>query len=89
MDALNSYPRETVEFLPVTVTVNGVVTTTGVTFADVPSGTRPVTFTTPTTLSGRIGVMVQGYPPGARDIYAKVASNPEVPVIYCGTYTVT
>lgn len=86
---MNNYPRETVEFQPVTVTVNGAAVTTGVTFADVPSGTRPATFTTPTTLTGRIGVMVQGYPVGVRDIWAKVTANPETPIIYCGSYAVT
>ena len=86
---MNSYPRETVEFQPVTVTVNGAAVTTGVSFADVPSGARPSTFTAATTLSGRVGVMVQGYGPGSRDVYAQVTANPETPVIYCGSYEVT
>jgi hypothetical protein len=85
----NSYPRETVEFLPITVTLNAATITTGVTFCDVPDGARPVTFTQPTTLSGRIGVMVQGYQPGPRRVWAQVASDPEDVVIDCGTYQIT
>ena len=86
---MNSYPRETIEFQAVTVTVNNVPVTTGVTFCDVPSGARPVTFAPAVTLSGQIGVMVQGYGPGTRDIYAKVTANPETPVILAGSYTIT
>jgi hypothetical protein len=86
---MTGYPRETVEFQGVTVTVNGTVVTTGVMFCLVPDGARPVTWVTPTTLSGAIGVMVTGLIQGTWRIFAQVTSSPEVPVIDCGTITVT
>jgi hypothetical protein len=86
---MNNFPRETVEFLPIIVTVNDVVTTTGIQFSDVPDGARPLTWVAPVTLSGQIGVMVQGYGPGRRRVFAQATENPEVAVIDCGVYTVT
>lgn len=83
-----TYPRESVEFQPVTVTVDGVAVTTGVTFAVVPYGDRPVTFVAPTTLGGKIGVMVSGLGVGVYRVWAQVTSAPETPVIDCGTFTV-
>lgn len=85
----NTYPRETVEFQPVTVTVDAVAVTTGVTFALVADGTRPVTFNTATALGGKIGVMLTGLAPGSWRIYAKVTSAPETPVIDCGVIFIT
>lgn len=83
------YPRETVEFQPVTVTVDGTAVTTGVTFAVVAFGTRPVTFAAPTTLGERIGVMVTGLTPGIWQVFAKIVSSPETPVVDCGHFTVS
>jgi hypothetical protein len=86
---MNRYPRESVEFQPITVTLNGVAVTTGVTVQVVVQGNRPVgAWVTPTTLSGVIGVMVSGQAPGSYTVWAKVTSAPETPVINCGTYVV-
>ena len=82
------YARETTEFQPVTVTVDGVSVTTGVTFAVVPSSVRPTVWVAPTTLAGKIGVMVTGMAIGIYDVWAKIASAPETPVIYCGMFRV-
>lgn len=86
---INSYPRETVEFVPVTVKVGGVEVLTGVTIAVVPSGARPTQFDTPTTLAGKIGVMITDLTPGDYIVFAKVASSPESPVVDCGALRVT
>lgn len=86
---VNIYPRETVEFQPVAVTVDGAPVLTGVTFAVVVDGTRPVTFTAATALAGKIGVMVTGMATGHWRVFAKVASSPETPVIDCGYFNVT
>lgn len=83
-----TYPRETVEFQPVTVAVDGVVVTSGVAFAVVPYGDRPATFVAPTALNGKIGVMVSGMTPGTYRVWAQVTSVPETPVIDCGVFTV-
>lgn len=85
----NAYPRESVEFQPVTVTRGGVVLTTGLTFAIVPDGERPATFSPATTLGTETGVMIQGLARGTYRIFAKVTSAPEVPVIDCGYFYIT
>lgn len=91
-----SYPRETKEFQPISVMkrVNGVVTkvTTGVEIALLQSGVRPtptVAWEAPTLLDGDIGVLLDGRAKGTLLIWARVASLPEVPIIYCGSVTLT
>jgi len=83
------YPRESVEFQPVTVTVDGTPVTTGVQFCITAHGGRPVTWVAPTTLDGKIGVMVTGLTPGLYDIWAQITSSPEIPVIDCGIISIT
>ena len=85
----NTYPRETVEFQPVTVLIDGAPVTAGVTFAVVAYGDRPVTFTAPVTLGGQIGVMVSGLVPGMWVVWAQVADAPEMVIIDTGAFTVT
>ena len=85
----SSYPRETVEFAPITITVDGTPVTTGITVALVANGTRPSEWVTPTTLAGKIGVMLTGLTPGLYNIWAKVTSSPETPVIDCGIVSIT
>jgi len=84
-----SYPRESVEFAPVTITVDGTPVTTGVTFAVVANDTRPSTWVAPTTLDGKIGVMLTGLTPGLYKVWGKVVSSPETPVIDCGYVSIT
>lgn len=86
---MSTYPRETVEFVPVTVTVNGSVVTAGVEFAVVQDGARPSTWSAATSLSGSIGVLISGLTPGQWNIWARVSASPETPVINCGFITVT
>ena len=85
---MNIYERESIEFQPVTVTVNGTPVTTGVTLAITPNGTRPLTYTAPTMVDGKIGVMVQGLTHGLYDVWAKVNSTPETVVMNCGYISV-
>ena len=85
----NSIPRESVEFQPITITVDGTPVTTGVTVALVANGTRPSEWVTPTTLNGKIGVMIEGLAPGLYNIWARVTSSPETPVIDCGIVSIT
>lgn len=82
-------PRETVEYIPVIVTVNGVVTTTGVEFAVVIDGSRPSTWTAAVVVEGATFVLVTGLTPGQWRIWARVSAAPETPVIECGYITVT
>jgi hypothetical protein len=86
---VNAFPRESVEFQPVTVTRDGFTVSTGVSFAIVPDGQRPVTFTAAVTISGKTGIMVTGLAAGTYRIFAKIAGSPEVPVIDCGYFYIT
>ena len=85
----SSYPRETIEFQAVTVTVDGTAVTTGVQLCVVAHGSRPTGWAAPTALGGKIGVMVEGLTPGLYDIWAQITSSPEIPVIDCGIISVT
>ena len=84
------FQRETLEFLPVTVTVNGTAVTANVEFAICDLSERPSTFGSAVTLSGDIGVMVDGTAlgPGTFRVFAQINSSPEVPVIDCGSFRV-
>jgi hypothetical protein len=85
---MNLYPRETDEFQPVTVTVDGVAVSSGVKFSVVVTTARPLVWVDPVSLSGKIGVMVSGLAPNDYRVYAQVTSSPEIPVVDCGTFRV-
>jgi hypothetical protein len=85
----NAVPRESVEFQPITITVDGAAVTTGVTFAIAATGTRPTTWVDPVTLGGNIGIMLTGLTPGLYRVWATVASSPETVVIDCGYLSIT
>lgn len=85
----NTYPRETVEFIPVTVTLDGVAVTDGVEFCVTESNARPVTWVAPVELDDLIGVMTDQQEPDTYTVWARVTDNPEIPVILCGRYRVT
>ena len=82
-------PRETVEYIPVVVTVNGAVTTTGIEFAVTPDGTRPPSWTAAVVLSGAPIVLLTGLSPGQWNVWARVSESPEIVVIECGPIVVT
>lgn len=84
----NYYERESVEFQPVEIKLNGVAVLDGISYAIVPDGERPVDFIAATVLAGKTGVMIQGLERGTYRIYAKVINSPEVPVIDCGYFYV-
>lgn len=87
---MNSYERETVEFVPVLVEKNGVAVSTAadVTFSIAAPGERPGAFVASTALDGQIGFMINGLAVGTYKVWAKVQSNPEIPVIDCGLFRV-
>jgi hypothetical protein len=85
----NAFPRESVEFQPVTVTRDGSTVSTGVSFSIVPDGERPEEFTAAMTMFGKTGCMVSGLDRGTYRIFAKIADSPETPVIDCGYFYVT
>lgn len=81
MKVVEAY-AETVEFIPVAVTVGGTAVTTGVQFAVMPEGTRPTSpsWTAAYVLAGETGVLISGLTPGYYHIWVKVSSTPETPV---------
>jgi hypothetical protein len=90
MSATAPFQRETYEFLPVLVTVNGTAVTTDVEFSVVDLDSRPSTFGAATTIGTAIGVMVDGTALGVGTfrVFAKVTSSPEIPVVDCGTFRI-
>lgn len=82
-------PRETVEYIPVVVTLNGVVVTSGVEFAVVADGSRPSAWSAAVVLNSATYVLLTGLTPGQWRIWARVSAAPETPVIECGYITVT
>lgn len=84
----NDYPRESVEFQPVQVTLNGAPVVSGVSLAVVRDGQRPVTFTPAQTMDGLTGVMIGGLAPGAYRVYAQLSAGLETPVVDCGYFYV-
>lgn len=83
---VNSYPRESVEFQPVKVTLEGAPVTSGLLIAVVPDGQRPVTFTPAIVFGPEAGVMVSGLAHGTYRIFAQLESGPETPVVDCGHF---
>ena len=82
-------PRETVEYIPIEVTLNGVVTTTGVSYAIVADGSRPTSWTSATVLNGATYGLITGLSAGTYIIWARVNAAPETPVIECRPLVVT
>ena len=85
----NVFPRETVEFQGVPVTMDGTVVTTNIEYCVVAPGVRPATWVSATTLAGATGFMVSGYAVGTYQVWARITSSPEIAVIDCGTFSVS
>lgn len=91
MSAPPPFQRETYEFLPAPVTVNGTaVSSSLVTYDIVPLGERPTTWGTAVTIGTAVGVMVNGTALGVGtfEVYAKVTDSPEIPVLNCGSFRI-
>jgi hypothetical protein len=84
------FQRETLEFLPVVVTVDGDPVTDGVEIAVTDTTSRPEDWEPAATLGDAIGVMVDGATLGVGTfrVFARVTDAPEVPVVDAGTFRV-
>jgi hypothetical protein len=80
MKVVQAY-AETLEHLPVDVTVGGAITTSGIEFAVLPEGGRPVEgdWTDSVLLEGRSGVMIADLTPGYYWVWVRVSASPETP----------
>lgn len=74
-------PRETSEAVPFLYELGGVNLTTGVTYALVPSGTRPSSFSAAVTWNSNYPcfVITAGMTPGRYKLYAQTTSSPYTP----------
>lgn len=86
---ITRYPRETKEFVPVGIALDGVATTSGVEFCITVDSDRPVTWIAPVALSGLIGVMIDHLPIGMYTVWARVTDSPEIPVLSAGRFQIT
>jgi hypothetical protein len=88
-----SYPRETKEFQLFQVKLNGVEVFTDVEVVVLHTGVRPTpgvtTWTDPIVVDGKLAVMIDEFEPDTWNVWARVTSVPEIPVIYCGDFKVT
>jgi len=87
-----TYPQETKEFQPIRVKVDGVEVTTGVEVAVIPPSTRPIlTDWVPATVltTGRLAILIQDLAPGVWNVWARVTTEDELAVVYCGNFKVT
>lgn len=73
--------RESIEFVPVTVTLDNEPVQDGVTLALTPAGSRPTTFTDRYDLDDQIGILTPGdLTPGTYTVWYKITDNPEIPI---------
>jgi hypothetical protein len=86
---INTFPRETIEFLPVPIKVDNVLVTTGIEFCIVLGDARPTIWIPAVTQSGKIGVMIQGLNPGTYHIFARVTASPDFAVMNTGFIYIT
>lgn len=88
---VNTYLATSKEFqgLSITKTVQGVTTTvtTSVQYVVVPKGTPLTsgTMKTPEMVGGEIGFFTDQLTPGYWDVGVRVTTNPEQPLLFCGT----
>ncbi|HEY0249723.1 MAG TPA: hypothetical protein VGC45_15840 [Gryllotalpicola sp.] len=87
-----AYPRGSIELVPITVLLNGVLISDGVELAVVPVGTPlPITSWAPLDHAGEaVGRLLTGdETPGGYLVYARVTDTPEKPIIRAGSISIT
>lgn len=86
---MNIYPRESVEFQPVLVTLDGEPITANVEFSITNMTARPSDWSAATVLQNQVGVMIVGLSVGTYKVWARITDSPEIPVIDCGAFAVS
>jgi hypothetical protein len=85
---VGNYPRETIEFQPIDITVDG-APATAAQYQLTTGSNRPTgAWTNVTTLGGKVGFLVSGLTAGRYLVWAKLSSAPETPVILVGAFIV-
>jgi hypothetical protein len=85
----NVYPRESVEFIPVLISKDGVTVTTNIETAIVAKNARPSGYVSAVLLSGATGALISGLAVGNYDLWARITSSPEVVVLLCGSFSIS
>lgn len=89
---MKTYQRETDEFLPVRVTRAGTPVTSGLEFCIVPTNQRPSGWVPQITRevdgTTKVGVQVVDLTQGTWAVYARVAAEPDTPVVKAGEFYV-
>lgn len=86
---MNTYERETNEFQPVAVTLDGVPLLSNFEVALVPRGDRPTTWQSPVTIDSKPGLMITNLlGVGVYEVYVRITDMPEIPVVFAGSLVV-
>jgi hypothetical protein len=89
VDMSNSYPRETTEFIPITVKFGTVTLTTGVETALTSGNTRPSSWAAADEVDGKVGHTISGLSVGRYTLWTRITLGSELVVIDCGQITIT
>lgn len=82
-------PRESVEFVPLTVTLDGKPVNQGIELATTQGSARPTVWAPATVLDGKAGLVIDGLPVGEHIVWVRVSSAPEAPVLRCARIRIT
>jgi len=87
----NIYPRESVEFQPILITLDGVLITdyTIVETSVALPNARPYTWIPAVSLGSNVGLMIQNLSVGTYNVWVRITDSPEIPVINCGSFAVS
>jgi len=87
----NVYPRESVEFQPVLITLDNTIVTDNVELAVLLPNDRPQDsdWFAATILAGATGFLTGTYAKGTWNVWAQITDSPEIPVINCGAFQVS
>lgn len=86
----SSYPRESVEYIYVSVEDAGTPVTDGVSIAVTAGGTRPTTFTPAVQTSAGLGYKLPGdLTPGVYRVFVQITADDETPVLEVDDLTIS
>jgi hypothetical protein len=86
---IQTFPRESVEFLPVSIDVDGAAFDGGFEVCVKPYADRPSGWAAAVVVDDVRGVMLTGMTRGVYRVWARVSDVPETPVIDCGFIEIT
>jgi len=85
---MNSYDRDSAEYLELIVTVDGATVTSGIEYAVTTGDERPSAWAPVTIVDGRPMALLQGRAPGTYVVWARVTAGSELVVMRVDTFLV-